>query len=256
MYDSFSSDYDRFMNWPARLSAEVPFLERQLREAGARRVLDAACGTGHHAIALSKLGFDAAGADLSPNMVAQAQENARAAGQKIEFKQAGFGELAQAFGQRTFDAIVCLGNSMPHLLRLEPLARALADFRECTRTSGLLIIQNRNFDAVLRSRQRWMEPQMHREGRDEWIFLRLYDFETTGLLAFHVITLRRHADGPWEQTIRSTQLRPQTQVELVQALTSCGYGKLASYGDMSGSTFDPIGSSNLVVVARAPTLRG
>ncbi len=256
MYDSFSSDYDRFVNWPARLSAEVPFLERQLREAGARRVLDAACGTGQHAIALSKIGFEAAGADLSPNMVAQALANARVARSEVTFKQAGFGELVQAFGRGTFDAILCLGNSLPHLLEPEALAVTLADFRDCTRAEGLLIIQNRNFDAVLRSRQRWMEPQSHREGQDEWIFLRFYDFGAADLVDFHVITLRRHADGPWQQEIRSTQLRGQTQAELLQALTSCGFERLASYGDMSGSTFDPIGSSNLVVVARAPAPRG
>jgi hypothetical protein len=46
MYDDFSSDYDRFVDWPGRLAAELPFIERQLRAVGARRVLDAACGTG------------------------------------------------------------------------------------------------------------------------------------------------------------------------------------------------------------------
>ena len=48
MYDTFSTDYDRFVNWPSRLAAELPFIESQLEAAGARRVLDAACGTGQH----------------------------------------------------------------------------------------------------------------------------------------------------------------------------------------------------------------
>jgi signal transduction histidine kinase len=30
MYDSFSADYDRFVDWPGRLAAELPFIERQL----------------------------------------------------------------------------------------------------------------------------------------------------------------------------------------------------------------------------------
>ena len=49
MYDDFSSNYDRFVNWPGRLAAELPFIERQLQAVEARRVLDAACGTGRHA---------------------------------------------------------------------------------------------------------------------------------------------------------------------------------------------------------------
>jgi hypothetical protein len=37
-----------------------------------------------------------------------------------------------------------------------------------------LLIQNRNFDGVLARQERWMEPQAHREGETEWLFLRFY----------------------------------------------------------------------------------
>ena len=68
-YDNFSPDYDRFVSWSGRLAIEMPFLEQKLRETGARRVLDAACGTGMHAIALAQVGFETAGADLSAGMI-------------------------------------------------------------------------------------------------------------------------------------------------------------------------------------------
>ena len=60
-YDDFSGDYDRFVNWEERLSAEMPFLLEKLQTAAPEedrpiRVLDAACGTGMHAIALAKSG--------------------------------------------------------------------------------------------------------------------------------------------------------------------------------------------------------
>jgi hypothetical protein len=29
MYDSFSADYDRFVDWPGRLAAELPFIWRR-----------------------------------------------------------------------------------------------------------------------------------------------------------------------------------------------------------------------------------
>jgi len=50
MYDPFSADYDRFVDWPGRLAAELPLIERQLQGVGAHRVPDAACGTGMHAV--------------------------------------------------------------------------------------------------------------------------------------------------------------------------------------------------------------
>jgi 2-polyprenyl-3-methyl-5-hydroxy-6-metoxy-1,4-benzoquinol methylase len=47
---------------------ELPFLEQQLRTLGEDpsqiRVMDTACGTGHHAIALANLGFQVSGSDL------------------------------------------------------------------------------------------------------------------------------------------------------------------------------------------------
>ncbi len=250
MYDAFSSDYDRFVDWPGRLKLELPFLLSQLTASGARRVLDAACGTGRHAIALAQHGFDVAGADLSASMVARATANAREANVTAGFRQAGFGDLASAYGRASFDAIVCLGNSLPHVLDPAHLTRTLDDFGACLRPDGVLIVQNRNFDAVLASRQRWMEPQMRREGEREWLFVRFYDFDPDGLLTFNVITLRREASAAWEQAPVSTRLRAQPQAELAKALSESGFASLAFFGDMSGSAFDAVSSGNLVIVCR------
>ena len=68
-YDEFSLDYDRFVDWSARLAYELPFFERLFSRYGVRRVLDAACGTGHHAIALAERGYEVVGADLSRAMI-------------------------------------------------------------------------------------------------------------------------------------------------------------------------------------------
>ena len=56
-YDALSVDYDLFVDWPARLAYELPLLEEHLRRLGARTVLDVACGTGQHAIALARAGI-------------------------------------------------------------------------------------------------------------------------------------------------------------------------------------------------------
>jgi SAM-dependent methyltransferase len=249
MYDSFSVDYDRFVNWPARLSAELPFIEGQLQGVGAHRVLDAACGTGMHAIALAKPGYDVVGADLSTGMIERAQANARAKGVNAWFEVAGFGDLAARAGTG-FDAALCLGNSLPHLLTSADLAAALADFAACLRPGGLLLIQNRNFDAVLARGERWMKPQAHREGDTEWLFVRFYDFEPDGTLTFNVMTLRREREGGWDQQVAATRLWPLRQTELVDALQAAGFEGIACWGDMRGGSFEPENSGNLVVSSR------
>ena len=171
MYDAFSIDYDRFVNWDSRLEFEMPFLLRQLEplahpDGQPTRVLDAACATGRHAIALSLNGFAAAGADLSPAMIELAQANALKAAVTTPFVAAGFGELRGVFETHPlfpFDAVLCLGNSLPHLLTPLDLAAALADFYAILGLGGKVVIQNRNFDAVMLQKERWMEPQSHRE---------------------------------------------------------------------------------------------
>jgi glycine/sarcosine N-methyltransferase len=249
-YDTFSSDYDRFVSWPGRLALEMPFLTSQLREIGANSVLDAACGTGMHTLALAQAGFKAAGADLSAGMIARARENAQTSALDILFKTAGFGELVAAFGAASFDALFCLGNSLPHLLTPQLLSAALADFSLVLKPGGLVIIQNRNFEAVMMKRQRWMEPQSAREGQTEWLFQRFYDFEPDGLLTFNVVTLRREETGNWVQSVQSTQLRPLLSAELQVAFQEAGFESISCYGDLTGSAFNPETSGNLVVVAR------
>lgn len=252
MYDSFSQDYDRFVNWNNRLSFELPFIEQQLQATNARRVLDAATGTGMHAIALAQRGYQAAGADLSAAMVERARQNADREGVEIPFIAAGFGTLSRSFAdQLPFDAVLCLGNSLPHILTRGELQSALSDFYACLRPGGILLVQNRNFDALLADRQRWMEPQAYREGEREWLFLRFYDFRADGLIDFNILTLQRAGRDNWQQQVATTQLVPQRQAELTSALNSSGFGQISCFGGLNGAPFDPEQSGNLVILAAA-----
>lgn len=253
MYESFSNDYDRFVNWDNRLAGEMPFLEGMLNGMGQNgdlpRVLDAACGTGMHAVALAKLGFQMTGADLSGGMIERARANAAEAGEAVRFKTAGFGSLTETFGASSFDAILCLGNSLPHLLDQKELTGALEDFAACLRPGGLLLIQNRNFDAVLANRDRWMEPQSHQEQGREWLFLRFYDFLPTGLVDFHIVTLTRDSGATWAQVITSTLLYPLRDAELTQVLGEAGFERIARFGNLAAAAYSSQSSGNLVVAA-------
>ncbi len=273
MYDAFSADYDRFVNWDERLAAEMPFIERALKTSRAHRVLDTACGTGMHAIALARNGYLVVGTDASEEMIDQARTNATAASRAsagsqagtVQFATVGFGRLAAALGignQGTqnevagtprFDALLCLGNSLPHVLTPAHLDATLEDFANCLRPGGLLVVQNRNFDAVLAASDRWMGPQGHREGATEWTFLRFYDFDPDGLLTFNIVRLRREEGSAWRQQVGATRLWPLTEHELLSALQKAGFDGLSRLGDMQGAPFDPKSSPNLVISAyRSP----
>jgi glycine/sarcosine N-methyltransferase len=245
LYDALAADYDRFVSWEGRLAYELPFLTRLFEEHGVRRVLDAACGTGHHAIALAQRGYQVTGADLSAAMVERARENAAVAGVEVAFVVAGLARLASL--GKTFDAAICLGSSLPHLLTAEAVDAALADFAAVLRPGGLLLVQNRNFDRVWSERERFMGPQAHRDGDQEWLFIRFYDFHEE-TITFNMIRLLR-SGGEWEQDVEATELRPIFRDELAASLARAGFGRVAFYGSYQGSAFDPADSGDLIAVA-------
>ncbi|HWR66861.1 MAG TPA: methyltransferase domain-containing protein [Bellilinea sp.] len=252
MYDQFSSNYDRFVNWQGRLAFEMPLLVRLLQplqiSGQVVRVLDAACGTGMHAIELTRRGFAASGADLSAGMIDQARSNSATAGLDTRFEAVGFGKLADTFGVASQDAVLCLGNSLPHALTAADRRTALTDFSACLRPGGILVTQNRNFDKVLAARERWMEPQSFTDSAGDWIFLRFYDYLPDGLINFNIITLQRAAAG-WQQTVTTTQLYPLRQAELLAGLAEAGFDAVQLFGSMDGSPYDPVTSDNLIVSA-------
>jgi 2-polyprenyl-3-methyl-5-hydroxy-6-metoxy-1,4-benzoquinol methylase len=109
--DRFLSLFDSFVQWPARLSKEGPFLEKILREAGATRVLDAGAGSGRHAAWLAKRGFEVWAADLAESMVEETRRHAASEGVKVQAVRSSFEEVS-AKVPGPMDAVICVGNSL------------------------------------------------------------------------------------------------------------------------------------------------
>jgi glycine/sarcosine N-methyltransferase len=252
-YEGLGSEYDRMIAWERRLGREEKFFQAAFAEHGVRRVLDAACGTGMHAIAFSRMGMSCAGADLSPAMIEQARANARAAGVQVELHVAGFGAIAGRL-PGPFDAVTCLGNSLPHLLDDASLGAALTDFATLLRPGGLLVIQVRNYDRLLRERQRFMPPASRQDDSGETIYLRITDFPTPGApgaeerVDFTIVTLRRK-DGGWSQSVQTTALRALRSATLEKALAAAGFSAVTMYGGFDRSSTDAPGAADLVALA-------
>ena len=57
LYDQFAAGYDLMTDWEARLRSEAGFLRQLFERFQVRSVLDAACGTGQHAMAFARWGW-------------------------------------------------------------------------------------------------------------------------------------------------------------------------------------------------------
>jgi len=245
LWENLSADYDRFVDWPARLKREMPTLERVLQEHQARRVLDVACGTGHHAIALAQRGYEVLGVDASAGMIDRARENAEAAGVTAGFEEASFGALGTGVSQ-PFHAVLCLGNSLPSLLSEEALLGALADMAGVLVPGGVLFVQNLNYDRVWPRRERFLPLESFRQGEEEWLFLRFVDFHQR-TLTFNMVVQHKE-DHLWSYTADSTELRPIFEDDLLRLLERAGFVNSGLYGDYALHAYERDSSGDLIVM--------
>jgi SAM-dependent methyltransferase len=249
-YDRLARFFDVMTDWQKRLTLEMPFLLRNLEQRGARSVLDTACGTGWHAIALAQKGYQSAGCDASPVMIEMARNNAAQAGVKVRFEVADFGRLGEF--SETFEAVLCLGNSLPHLLSQEALVEALQQMRGKLRGGGVLILHNLNYDMRMLKKPRFFSVN----GNDNALVWRFADYGRE-FITFHTALFERKTEGEnrektsWSVQVNSTLQRPLLEKDLDEALARAGLQGVRHFGGLDGSAFDRERSGDLVVVAVA-----
>lgn len=145
---TFVQKWDDLIDWDARARSEGSFFIDLLKRLGKHKVLDVATGTGFHSVQLMKAGFDVTSADGNATMLSMAFENARREEQILRTIHADWRWLNKDIHGK-YDAIICLGNSFTHLFDERDRRRALAEFYAALRHDGVLILDQRNYDAIL-----------------------------------------------------------------------------------------------------------
>src|SRR6056297_2618419 len=145
---SFVEKWDELIDWQGRAHSEGQFFIDVLRARGKETVLDVAAGTGFHSVRLTEAGFNVTTADGSAAMLAKAFENGQSRGLILKTVQADWRWLNRDI-QGKYDAIICLGNSFTHLHEEKDRRRALAEFYAALKHDGIVILDQRNYDAML-----------------------------------------------------------------------------------------------------------
>src|SRR6056297_2955417 len=145
---SFVEKWDELIDWQGRAHSEGQFFIDILRARGKETVLDVAAGTGFHSVRLTEAGFNVTTADGSATMLAKAFENGQSRGLIMKTVQADWRWLNRDIKGK-YDAIVCLGNSFTHLYEEADRRKALAEFYAALKHDGILIMDQRNYDAML-----------------------------------------------------------------------------------------------------------
>ena len=145
MKDEFSLEarfYDKI--WGRHdYDTDVKFLAGFFRKYHCRSVIDIGCGTGNHALRLSKLRYQVTGVDVSPTMLEIAKEKDKEG--KIRFIRGDMKKLEKVIpkGQR-FDAGICLGQVFSHLMTDKDVQAFLNRLHKILKKNGLFVFSARN----------------------------------------------------------------------------------------------------------------
>jgi SAM-dependent methyltransferase len=113
----------------ARLEYDTTFhfLEKYLPKTG--RILDAGGGPGRYTVELARRGYRPLLLDLTPANVQFARRKIRRAGMQDRVEDVVEGSIADLsrFGENSFDAVICLGGPLSHVLDRRRRERAVSE---------------------------------------------------------------------------------------------------------------------------------
>ena len=146
-----------FINWEKRRKGENGFLTEQLRRFNCKRVFDACLGDGADSIYLIKEGFEVVSNDLDKLFIEKAKKHAEKAGVNLNITEFNWLELNKKLEKESFDAVLCLGNSLTYLFKREEQLKAIGNFYRLLRKGSILIIDERNYQQLLDKRKEIVE---------------------------------------------------------------------------------------------------
>ena len=188
------------------------------------RLLELACGTGTHALALEKFGYEIIATDYSEDMLACARRKAAEVSSLIDFRWQDMRALDIA--ERPFAAAICLFDSIGYVETNEALMQVLQGVHRHLRPDGLFVFEFWHAAAMLCSYapvrvRRWSTPE------GELVRISETELECAKQLARVTYTIYelRH-DGTYT-SLKETQANRYLLVqEMAGWLSSCGFAPL------------------------------
>jgi SAM-dependent methyltransferase len=184
------------------------------------RVLDCACGTGQLAVGLALRGFDVTATDASAGMVDATRALAAHRGARVRAEQRTWEEL-----DGTFDAVLCVGNSIAHAAGRERRRAALAAMARVLAPRAPLALTSRNWERERAAGSRLeVADQLVRRGGVDGLPIRAWTIPDAwdAPHRLDVAVALPRAGGQVETVAESLALWPFTHEELAEDLCTAG----------------------------------
>ena len=201
-------------------------------ELHGKTILDVGAATGNLTAYLSSQGDEVTAIDLSERLIAKAAEKGVIVQQR---NMLAIDELP------TFDNIVCIGNTLPHLDSKTSVQLFLQKaYRQLTQ-GGKLVLQLVNFQKYFAQQQGDYLGNLPLIENDKVKFERYYYLNEEGKIRFKTIL---------DDTIKNEELlQPIFADQLTEWLTQIGFQAINLYGNFKKDPFDKEKSMALIVTA-------
>ncbi len=219
-YRYLSGIYDMMME-DVDYDAWTAYLDGMLRRAGAKRIFEAACGTGAISRRLFTLGYDVVASDISGAMLRIAAEEARREGCGARFVRQDMRHIEVA---RPMDAVVCACDGVNYV-DTDGVRSFAAGAFAALRPGGLLL-----FDVSTRHKLRdIMDGQVYFDDADDaaCIWQNRYDEDRSALTMDVTLFIR---NGEWFERSRErhVQYAHDTDV-LLGIMREAGFSRAEAY---------------------------
>lgn len=236
-YSRIVKAYDQLFPFNAKQSE---WIEKGLGQLlVGKRILDMGCGTGSLAINLARKSASVDAFDFDPEMVEMAEEK-RPQALNLRFRQGDMLQLEAMYQQVTFDAVVCLGNTMVHLQDINQVKDILRSVSIRLKDRGRFFMQIVNYDRVVDQEVDHL-PTIE---TSDYTFVRNYEYRTDGRIDFATV-LKDKKDGvELKSSVPLLPLRKDAVVSLLKEF----FSEVNCFGGFDQSEWRP-DSFHLVIEA-------
>ena len=223
-YESLAACYDE-LTYDIPYEKTLTFFERLCarEHVQPRSVLDLACGTGSLSLLLARRGYRVIGADLSSDMLAEAEQKAQALPENRPFF------ICQPMQRlrlaEPVDAVICALDSLNYVTKPADCRKTFRRVYDALTPGGLFV-----FDINTPAKLRGLDGQVFLDETDDTYCVWRTEYRR-GLCTYYMDLFTLAEDGSWDRSFELHRQRGYSVEQLTQWLEEAGFSEIRTWGD-------------------------
>ena len=224
-YESLAACYDE-LTYDIQYEKTLTFFERLCAREHVQPhlVLDLACGTGSLSMLLAARGYRVIGADLSEDMLAEAEQKAREMTENRPFYICQ--PMQRLHLAESVDAVICALDSLNYVTKPADCRRTFRCVFEALNSGGLFV-----FDINTPAKLRGLDGQVFLDETDDAYCVWRTAYNEKKRLCYYGMDIFRLCGAVWQRSFEEHIEYAYEPEELQQWLEEAGFTHIRQYGD-------------------------